>query len=146
MFNSILVVCVGNICRSPVGERLLAEKLPQMRVSSEGISALVDHAADETMSKVAEKHGLSLAGHKARQFTAEIGSDHDLILVMEAGHKREILRSAPQLSGRIMLFDQWSGGQGIPDPYTHGPSVHEAAFQKIAASANEWTHRLGQDK
>ncbi len=117
-----------------------------MRISSAGISALVDHAADETMSKVAKTHGLSLTGHKARQFTTEMGADHDLILVMEAGHKREILHSAPQLSGRIMLFDQWSGGKDIPDPYSHGPTVHEAAFQNLSIAANEWARRLGQDK
>ena len=83
--QNILVVCVGNICRSPVGERLLASELPDAHVTSAGIGALVGHAADETATQVAAAHNLQLNGHKARQFTPEIGEENDLILVMEAG-------------------------------------------------------------
>ncbi|MFA9231998.1 MAG: protein tyrosine phosphatase, partial [Microgenomates group bacterium] len=46
MFNSILVVCVGNICRSPVGERVLQAALPNLIVSSAGVAALVGNPAD----------------------------------------------------------------------------------------------------
>lgn len=63
MFGKILVVCVGNICRSPTGERLLRERLPGRQVSSAGVSALVDKPADKVASEVAQLHGLSLEGH-----------------------------------------------------------------------------------
>ena len=46
MFDKILVVCVGNICRSPTGERLLRSRLPGRQVTSAGLSALVDKPAD----------------------------------------------------------------------------------------------------
>lgn len=144
MFDSILVVCVGNICRSPVGERLLSQSLPNHRIASAGIGALVGHPADATMSEVAADHGLSLDGHTAQQFTAALGQGYDLILVMEPGHRKEIMRSAPQLTGRTMLFDQWSGGQGIPDPYRHERSAHEHAFQQISAAAQTWVNRLNK--
>ncbi|HII0070531.1 TPA: protein tyrosine phosphatase, partial [Klebsiella variicola] len=45
MFNSILVVCTGNICRSPIGERILKQLLPTMQVDSAGTAALIDHNA-----------------------------------------------------------------------------------------------------
>ncbi|MBR2657094.1 MAG: hypothetical protein IKD58_11525 [Loktanella sp.] len=57
VFDSILVVCVGNICRSPLGERLLATKIAErgldIRVASAGIAALEGHGADEDATAVA---------------------------------------------------------------------------------------------
>lgn len=140
--RNLLVVCVGNICRSPVGERLLRAALPDVTVTSAGIAALVGHAADETAAKVAAGHGLSLEGHVSRQLTAELGAGQDLILVMEAGHKREIERRFPQLSGRTMLFDQWTGMKGIADPYRQPEEFHEKVFQQISTAANAWASRL----
>ena len=142
MFNSVLVVCVGNICRSPVGERLLQNQLPNLKIASAGIGALVGHAADSTMTEVAAAHGLQLEGHVAQQFTAKIGHNFDLVLAMEPGHKRDIVRVAPQLTGRTMLFDQWTGATGISDPYRHKRDVHEQVFQEISAAAKSWAKRL----
>lgn len=148
MFQSILVVCVGNICRSPAGERLLAAKLTErgsaIRVSSAGIAALEGHAADTDATAVASAHGVSLDGHIARQFTHALGAEHALILVMEPGHKREIIKSAPDLSGRIMVFDHWLGGKGIADPYRRSIQFHEEVFAQIEAAATAWADRLAK--
>ncbi|MBU9809405.1 protein tyrosine phosphatase, partial [Rahnella sp. SL6] len=64
MHHSILVVCTGNICRSPIAERLLNNYLPNMKISSAGIKALENKDADTSAIAVAEKHGVSLLGHK----------------------------------------------------------------------------------
>jgi protein-tyrosine phosphatase len=117
MIKTVLVVCVGNICRSPLAERLLQAHAPHLTVTSAGIGALAGHAADATATEVAAGHGVGLDGHIARQFTAELGRAADLILVMEAGHKAQIARDTPQLSGKTMLFDHWNGAKGIADPY-----------------------------
>jgi protein-tyrosine phosphatase len=140
--NSVLVVCVGNICRSPVGERILASLLPKVKVTSAGIGALVGHGADSTTTEVAKSHGISLDGHVARQFANRIGEESDLILVMEEGHRREISKQAPHLRGRIMLFDHWSGGTGIPDPYKRPLDFHENTFNLISTAAGAWSARL----
>ncbi|MVY95424.1 protein tyrosine phosphatase, partial [Enterobacteriaceae bacterium 8376wD7] len=79
MFNSILVVCTGNICRSPIGERILKQLLPTMQVDSAGTAALIDHNADNSAIKIAKKHGISLAGHKGKKFTAKLARNYDLI-------------------------------------------------------------------
>lgn len=141
-WRKVLVVCVGNICRSPAGERLLAALKPELQVSSAGIGALVGHPADATMSGVAATAGLSLDQHVARQFTADIGREADLILVMEPGHRTEIVRLAPQLSGKVMLFDQWTGARGIEDPYRRPPEIHRVVFHQIEAAAQAWASKL----
>ena len=147
MFNNILIVCVGNICRSVVGERILAGKLnashPHISVASAGLGAVVGHPADETAATVAAHHGTSVEGHIARQFTADLGRESDLILVMEPEHRRRITALYPELSGKVMLFDQWTGAQGIPDPYRKTPEFHEEVYLKIAAGASAWATKLG---
>ncbi len=140
--NSILVVCIGNVCRSPVGERVLRAKLPGFRVDSAGLGALVDHAADETAATVAARHGVSLDGHKARQFDAKLGEAADLILVMEPEHKQQISQSNPHLSGKVMLFDQWTERKGIPDPFRRSEDFHELVFGMIDAGAEGWAQKL----
>lgn len=142
MFGPVLVVCVGNICRSPLGERALKSHLPDLEVSSAGLAALVGHAADETAASVAAESGLSLEGHAARQMTAELGAKHQLILVMEPGHRSEIMRRFPQLSGRTMLFDQWTRARGISDPYRKPIEFHREVRDQILKAAAAWATRL----
>lgn len=148
MFQSVLVVCVGNICRSPLGERLLQHELAargaKVTVSSAGLHAMVGDPADASASDVAAGHGVSLEGHIARQFSAALAQTSDLILVMEAAHKAEIVSSNPALSGKTMLFDQWSGAKGIADPYRRSHDFHEAVFAQAAAAAAAWADKLSR--
>ena len=91
---------------------------------------------------VAAEAGLDLGSHIARQLTPEIGAAHDLILVMEPGHRAEIARRMPQLSGRVMLFDQWTGAKGIADPYRRSEAVHRETRDRIIAAGAAWAARL----
>ena len=142
MFGAVLVVCVGNICRSPLGERVLARGLPGIAVRSAGLAALVGRGADAETARAAAECGIDLGGHVARQLTEAIGAAHDLILVMEPAHRAEMFRRFPALSGRVMLFDHWIGGTGVADPY-HGPATaHRAARDRILAASEPWISRL----
>ncbi|PCR37269.1 protein tyrosine phosphatase, partial [Klebsiella pneumoniae] len=96
MLNSILVVCTGNICRSPIAERFLRQGLPNMKIDSAGTGALIGHEADESAVKIAAFHGLSLDGHKGQQFTSSLGRHYDLILVMEKKHLEQISQISPE--------------------------------------------------
>ncbi len=143
MIRSVLVVCVGNICRSPAGERLLARACPSLRVESAGINALEGHAADKTMRAVTAASGLSLEGHIARQFTADLAAGFDLILALEKGHIRVITDLAPAASGKTMLLGQWLAQQEIADPYRKSPEFHQIVFEQITEAAAAWASRLG---
>lgn len=141
--EKILVVCVGNICRSVLGERILRAQLPaRFTVESAGIGALAGHGADTDAGAVAAEHGVSLDGHVARQFTREIGQGFDLILALEPGHKRVIGNEAPELSGKVMLLDQWVGAKGIADPYKKDHAFHERVFNEVSEAAAQWVRRL----
>ena len=143
MFNSILVVCTGNICRSPTGERLLRQALPGMKIDSAGTGALKGHAADATASLVAERHGLSLEGHQGQQFTRQLGQQYDLILVMEKHHQEEVTSIAPEARGKTMLFAHWLKTKAIPDPYRQSEEAFEHVYKLIEQAANAWATKLG---
>lgn len=140
-FDSILVVCVGNICRSPTAERLLKQALPHKTISSAGISALAGHAADDTATAVADQNGVSLEGHVARQLTRELCQQHDLILVMEQKHIDAVTRIAPEVRGKTMLYGHWIK-RDIPDPYRQSREAFEFTYDLLADATQAWAQRL----
>lgn len=72
MFKSILVVCTGNICRSPIGERLLRQHLPDRHIASAGIYGLEGCLADDSACDVASAAWDLLDGHVARRLTRNL--------------------------------------------------------------------------
>lgn len=146
MFDSILVVCTGNLCRSPIGERLLKAALPTKKIDSAGIKAVVGNHADEGAIDVAQKHGLSLDGHCARQLTTEMSHEYDLILVMEREQLEIITGMSPELRGKTFLFGQWLDKKDVPDPYRKSSEAFEFVYQILEQSTNLWADKLGREK
>lgn len=143
MCKSILIVCVGNICRSPVAERFLAEAMPTIVVGSAGLNPQVGHPVDADTFSAASEHGINLSGHTARRLSSQLGAAHDLLLVMERSHRNEIAVRMPQLTGRTMLFGQWiDGGIDIPDPYLKARSIHAQTVTLIKRASIAWAARL----
>jgi len=144
MITSVLVVCVGNICRSPTGERLLKRALPDMRIASAGLSALKGYTADQTASEVAARHGLSLEGHHAQQLTASMCRDFDLILVMEKRHIEQVNRIDPAARGKTMLLGHWLNQQEIADPYRKSREAFEEVYGLLENATQKWVNVLSR--
>lgn len=144
MYQNILVVCVGNICRSPTGERLLQKKLPGLNITSAGIRALVGKDADFQAIKTALKHGTVVAGHTARQLTAGMCEKADLILVMEQNHIDQVADILPAARSKTMLFGQWLQQKNIPDPFRQSDEMFETVYQQLDAAAEQWAGKLRQ--
>ncbi|HCE9036831.1 TPA: protein tyrosine phosphatase [Klebsiella michiganensis] len=143
MFDSILVICTGNICRSPIGERLLRRSLSNKKIDSAGVGALVNHAADASAIRVAEKNGLSLEGHQGKQFTSALGRQYDLLLVMEQSHLEQVSRIAPEVRGKTMLFGHWLNGKEIPDPYRKSDEAFDSVYNLLDQASRRWVAKLG---
>lgn len=142
MFQNILVVCHGNICRSPTAERILQKKLPNHRISSAGIKALVGKDADFQAIKTALKHGVVVAGHTARQLTPEMCDQADLILVMEPEQIDKVADIQPSARSKTILFAQWLPKKTIPDPFKQSAEMFEAVFQQLEEAAQSWEQKL----
>ena len=144
MITSVLVVCVGNICRSPTGERLFQRAFPETRGASAGLGALRGSPADQTASDVAAKHGLSLAGHHAQQLTADMCRDYDLILVMEKRHVEQVNRIDPAARGKTMLLGHWLNQQEIADPYKKSREAFEEVYGLLENATQKWVNVLSR--
>lgn len=145
MFQRILVVCVGNICRSPVAEAMLRRALPGKTLSSAGLGALVGQGVDPTAREFAEAEGLDVSGHQARQLTRALLTEADLILVMSDKQRRAVGDLAPEALGKTMTLGKWlDGGRGIeiPDPYRKSREAFEHVHGLIHRAAAEWAKRL----
>lgn len=142
MFNKILVVCVGNICRSPTAARLLKTYQPDLVVASAGLGALVGKKADTTAAAVALQHNLSLDGHCARQVSSRMCRNYDLILTMERRHIAALCEMAPEMRGKVMLFGHWDDEREIPDPWRKSQEAFEAVFELLDLSARKWADAL----
>ena len=140
MFKSILVVCIGNICRSPTGEALLKSKLAGrgISVSSAGLGALVGKPVDATATQVMAAAGYTLPEHQARQLTADMLREADLILAMELKHLQSIHSMAPHARGKTFLFGKWSDNREVPDPYRQQLPAFEHVFKILDESATAW--------
>lgn len=144
MFKNILVVCVGNICRSPTAECLLHHSLisQKINVSSAGIAALVGHKMDATAAEVLVEHGYHWPQHQARQLTKTLIHDNDLILVMEDNHIEAVLDIAPEARGKIFLLSHWLQQENITDPYRRSKALFQHVYQLIDQACNSWVKRL----
>ena len=142
MFDKILVVCVGNICRSPSAEYLLKKLLTNKTIRSAGIGALVGKAADKMACEVANENSISLDGHKAQQLTSVLCREYDLILVMEQGHIGAVTNIAPEARGKTMLLSHWTDKNDIPDPYRQSKEAFDHAYKLINQSCNAWAMKL----
>jgi protein-tyrosine phosphatase len=144
MFNKILVVCIGNICRSPTAEALLKSRLAQrgIEVSSAGIHALVDKPMDSTALEVLREHGDDHPDHQGRQLTRELLQQADVILTMEQGHVLKIAQMAPEVRGKTFLLGKWQNNQEIPDPYRQQKVAFEHVYQLMAQGVDSWSQKL----
>ncbi|MCK0538699.1 low molecular weight protein-tyrosine-phosphatase [Alcanivorax quisquiliarum] len=141
MFDSILVVCDGNICRSPTAAVLLANATGK-QVTSAGLVALVDHDMDALAREVALENGLECPPHVARKLTREMCRAADLILVMETRQRDRVAALAPEASGKTLLLGKWLGEKEVPDPYKRHREVYDHAYKLITQAVDAWAKRL----
>ncbi|MGI2027827.1 low molecular weight protein-tyrosine-phosphatase [Endozoicomonas acroporae] len=147
MFKNILVVCVGNICRSPTAEYMLKKRFGELgsniTVNSAGLGALVGKSAADKAAELAASHGIDLTPHVAQQLTASMIHDHDLILVMEEGHIKACEGITPAARGKTHLLGRWQNNLEIPDPWRQGDEAYTLAFNLIQTSVEKWVEKVG---
>ena len=137
---TVLVVCTGNICRSPAVERLLAAELdagPGVRVASAGVGAVVGAPMSEPMAALLREAGVSPDGFVARQLTEPMLQDADLILALTREHRSRIVGLHPRAVRRTFTVRELARLSGWVDPAAlPAGTVGErlAALQPLAAA------------
>ncbi|MDM8515255.1 low molecular weight protein-tyrosine-phosphatase [Desulfobacterales bacterium HSG16] len=137
--NSILVVCTGNICRSPMGEGILREKLKNCNLSHIRIFSAGTHGWDHEPPtglavKVCAEEDIDISGILSSPISKSMIIDADLILVMEKKHKKNLIKIDPSCSGKTFLitsFQKDSSLTEIDDPYMLPVQYYRKAFCDI---------------
>jgi len=144
MFDSILVVCAGNICRSPTAEYVLKAKLAdkQIKVSSAGLTALVGKPADPMAQKIAASHGVAMEEHKGQQLSSQLVGSNSVILVMEQRHLNDLHSRYPEARGKTFLLGKWINNAEIPDPYRQSQEAFEHVYALIDSACSAWQKYL----
>jgi protein-tyrosine phosphatase len=154
----ICVVCLGNICRSPMAERVLAAQLDlaglagRVVVDSAGTGDWhVGEPMDSRARAELSRRGHDAGGHEARQIQPDWLDDYDLLLAMDRSNLAgvtELAAGRPDLAGRIMLlraFDPAAADSAeVPDPYYGGADDYAEVFDLVDAAAKGLVSRLSE--
>ncbi len=146
MFIRILVLCTGNICRSPYAEAKLKSLLPDLVITSAGVSTdksgLVNKPADPLAIAVAKDFGFDISNHSAKQVTQALIDDYDLILAMERNQLDLLCKKFPTARSKGFVIGQWIGLSSIDDPYRKDEHAFRQAFSHIDMAAESWARKL----
>lgn len=144
MFDSVLVVCAGNICRSPTAEYVLKSKLQTkgVTVTSAGLTALEGKPADATAQQIAEQHGINMAEHRGQQINSALVQNNSVILVMEQRHLTDLCTRYPQARGKTFLLGKWLNDAEIPDPYRQSLEAFTHVYELIDSACSAWQKYL----
>lgn len=152
--NSILFVCLGNICRSPLAEGIFGAVLAER---GSGRDILLDSAAtsgwevgsapDPRSIAVAMHHGIDIAGQRARKVTVQDFSRFDLILGMDRSNVSDLKALAPAaVRDRVHLFLEFAQGNArdVPDPYYDDAEAFASTYRMIREASEALVARLAE--
>ena len=140
-FENILVVCVGNICRSPMAEALLKQRYPHKNIDSAGVGALVGHSADPAALEIMAGQEIDITNHVAKQIDEGLAKKADLIFTMSDSQTKWIEERWPFCRGKTFKLGHWQD-KDIADPYKHEMSAFQTAYQDIVVSLEQWADKI----
>jgi protein-tyrosine phosphatase len=139
--SRILVLCEGNLCRSPFAEELLRARLKPNRgftIESAGLRAAHGSPAPPLAQAAAARHGISLADHRSRPLTAALVESADWILVMDLDQRRRLIAAHRQSAGKVELLARYDPDRRasieITDPMFGGDDLFVRVYARIEAA------------
>ncbi|MBD0823127.1 low molecular weight protein-tyrosine-phosphatase [Aestuariibaculum marinum] len=137
--TKILMVCLGNICRSPLAEGILKSKLPQNTFTVDSAGTANYHSGsqpDHRSISVARKYGLNISNLKARQFVVSDFDQFDYIYVMDESNYQNVLSLARNEADKTkveFILNETYPNQNypVPDPYYGGDEGFENVYKML---------------
>jgi protein-tyrosine phosphatase len=142
----VLLVCLGNICRSPTAEGVLrhlaAKEAPQLALEIDSAGTADYHIGappDPRSQRAALRRGIDISGLKARQVAADDFARFDLILAMDSENLRELRAMQPRNSrASVKLFLEYASDSAlrdVPDPYYRDAAAFEEVLDLSTAAS-----------
>ncbi len=148
------MVCTGNICRSPIAELMLKDKLSRdsekvINISSAGINGINNNRATKKAIETMNEHDIDLSDHRARFLTYDILKESDLVLVMERAQLKLIHNLYRSEKDKVYLLSTFCPEKkkiDVPDPYGQSIKVYKKSAALIEKCLNGVVEYLRQDK
>lgn len=147
--STILFICTGNLCRSPMAEGLMKQKLADRgldakhQVQSAGAWAVNGRPASENAIAVMKERGIDISDHIARTVTAEDVAEATLILVMTRDHAQMLRNTWPQYDWKVHRLSAVAGKRrDVPDPYQGTIQEYRAVADLIARYLDDGFERI----
>jgi protein-tyrosine phosphatase len=152
----ILMVCLGNICRSPLADGLLRQKLKEfgldVSVDSCGTSSYhIGALPDERMIATAKNHGYDLSDLRARQFNKSDFKEFDIIYVMDSSNYNNVIQlansKADSVKVKLFLNELYpNSNMAVPDPYFGGEEGFEEVFKLVDDTINVIIEKMKNER
>ena len=146
----VLMVCLGNICRSPLAEGILRSKVNTLTVEVDSAGTGGWHAGEQPDPRsmdVAKKNGLDISYQRARKFTARDFEVFDYIFVMDTSNRQNVLnlaQSEEHISKVHLIMDELFPGENmdVPDPYYGGLNGFDQVFDMLDEACDSIAGRI----
>tara|TARA_R100000149_G_C5859019_1_gene125451 strand:+ start:419 stop:871 length:453 start_codon:yes stop_codon:yes gene_type:complete len=150
MKTKVLMVCLGNICRSPLAEGLLKSKVDTSNIYVTSAGTGHWHVGDQPDPRsiaVAKKNGLNITDQRGRQFKAEDFNEFDYIFVMDNSNKENVLKLAKTEKDKAkvqLILDEIFPGENVdvPDPYYGGDSGFDNVYDMLNEACEKIANRI----
>jgi protein-tyrosine phosphatase len=135
VIDNLLIICEGNICRSPIARALFARELPRATVVSAGTGALLGHGADPVAVELMDVRGIDLRGHSAMALNLQVVREAQLVLTMTQAQREYIETAYPFARGRVYrLCDDVD----VVDPYRQDRATFDTSVAQIERGVSRW--------
>ncbi|EKD71142.1 MAG: hypothetical protein ACD_46C00263G0001 [uncultured bacterium] len=143
--KSILMICQGNICRSPMAEGFFSHQLNQshssITINSAGLAAVVNYPAEPKAHSIMQKYGIDISKHRARQLTDTLVREAELIFVMTKRQLAALEHKYLFVKGKAFLLGYWQNFE-IQDPVNQSIDAFEKVYQQIEMAWQDWKTRI----
>lgn len=150
--TKILMVCLGNICRSPLAEGILQSKINPDLVFVDSAGTASFHVGDQPDKRsiaVAKKYGIDISQQICRKFSSSDFAIFDHIYVMDKSNYENVIvkatTKADKKKVKLLLEDNYIGTIEVPDPYYGGDDGFEKVYQLIKNACNKIVEKLNKN-
>lgn len=152
----ILMVCLGNICRSPLAEGIMRQKMLKYKIEGEVDSCGFEkfHQGDQPDRRaieIAEEHGIDISGHKAQLFVPSCFDYYDRIYVMDRKNQRDVASMARNINDEtkidyIMNAVYPGKNTPVPDPYFGGTADFRLTWEMLDKATDKIAESITSQK